>query len=205
MTAKTTVFLKLESRIAADERGGIMHRWRYGRELLAIKGARKQLPHGLTGDLISAAAKAGLKISETEIRRRVRCASVYTSEGKVGRAATDFGSWWNLVEAGFPPVEDDDLEDIDISAPDAWGQPSLIPGLSPEIKVCGVKIPLAEATVGDVQAHRDTYRQIHDNFAKRLALIEFALGAMLDGSDGDLTVNAIEAYQAGMAIVEVAA
>lgn len=202
MTTKSP-FPKLDKKIATDERGGIHHRWSYGRELLKVKGDRKQLPHGMVGDLIAAAARVGIRLSEREIQRRIKCATVYDSEAKVRQALTDFGSWSEIVNAGFPEVtvdvEPDELDDaISIAGPDEWEQLSLIPGLAPTIKVHGRRIQLADATVADIEAYRETYAQIHANFSKRLALIEEALRAMRAGSD-DPTANAIEAWRRGVA------
>lgn len=202
MTTKSP-FLKLDRKIAADERGGIMHRWNYGRELLQIKGDRKQLPQGMIGDLVAAAERAGLKLSEREIRYRIKCAEVYVSARQVGTAVQEFGSWTALREAGFPEMPVDEVDDLDpeeisIAGPDEWEQLSLIPGLAPTIKVHGRRIQLADATVADIEAYRDTYSQIHANFSKRLALIEEALRAMHAGSDGP-DANAIEAWRRGSA------
>jgi len=206
----TRSYLKLEKSIATDERGGILHRWNYGRLLLAAKIGRQQLPHGLTADLVAAAAKAGLKLSEREIQYRLKCAEVYDSEEKVRTACADFGSWSALREAGFPSVDNDepplDLHDLEAegfssSAPDEWGQPTLIPGFGETINARGRKVPLIEgpdgATVGDAKAYLETYRQIHENFGKTLALIEAAVEAMVDGSDDDDDANAVEAWKRG--------
>src|SRR6266568_1000715 len=51
---KTTSYLKLEKKIALDERGGVLDRWRYGRQLLDAKSGRQQLPHGLLAALLKA-------------------------------------------------------------------------------------------------------------------------------------------------------
>jgi hypothetical protein len=194
-------YLSLEMRIAADERGGIVHRWRYGRRLLAAKTGRKQLPDGLLDSLVTAAEAAGLRLSRQEVQRRVRCAEVYATDQEVRQAADALGSWSALVNAGFPTVEPDepDLEpdDLEAAAPDAWGQPTLIPGFGETIKVHGRRIPLDEATVGDAKDYRETYRQIHENFGKTLALIESAVDAMVDGSDGDDDANAVESWRRG--------
>jgi hypothetical protein len=197
---RKSIYLRLETQIAADERGGIMHRWRFGRALLEAKSGRQQLPHGMAASLVKAATEAGLKLSEREIQYRIKCATVYGSETEVRSAAADFGSWRALCDAGFPAIEStepDDLEAAGISAaaPDEFEQLSLIPGLAPAFKVNGRKVLLEEATVSDVEAYRDMYRQIHENYGKRLALIEVALEAMLDGSDGDLEANALEAWK----------
>lgn len=200
-TRPSTEYLRLERRIAAEERGAVLHRWRYGRELLRTKAGRKQLPHGLLADLVQAAARAGLPLSDREIRRRVQCAEAYDTEAKVGQALADFGTWSALADAGFPAVnvdEPDLLTELEASAPDSWEQLSLIPGLGATLKVNGRRIPLAEATVADIRSYRDMYAQIHENYGKRLALIDDALHAMCAGSDDD-DANAVEAWRRGSA------
>jgi hypothetical protein len=199
---RQSVFLKLEQRIASGERGSVIDRWRYGRQLMEARAGRKQLPHGFIADRLAEAERAGLKLSEREIRYRVALAEAYASGAEVGTACADFGSWSALREAGFPAVtvdESNDPEAVEISTepPDAWEQPALIPGFGDTIKVGGRTIPLGEATVGDAKAYRETYRQIHENFGKTLAQIEAAVEAMEDGSGGDDDANAVEAWQRG--------
>jgi len=203
-------YLSLEMRIAADERGGITHRWRYGRKLLEAKKGRAKLPDGMLDDLVAAAELAGLKVSRQEIQRRIRCAEVYGDDRQLRQAADAMGSWSALVNAGFPAVDVDELsldpddleaEGFSTAAPDEWSQPTLIPGFGETIRVRGQQIPLVEgpdgATVGDAKAYRETYRQIHENFGKTLALIESAVQAMIDGSEDDDDANAVEAWKLG--------
>jgi hypothetical protein len=199
---RQSVFLKLEQRIASSECGGVIHKWRYGRGLIEARAGRKQLPKGFIADRLAEAEHNGLKLSEREIQRRVRCAEVYASEAQVRQILADLGTWTALAEAGFPAVtvdESTDPEAVEISTepPDAWEQPALIPGFGDTIKVGGRTVPLGEATVGDAKAYRETYRQIHENFGKTLALIEAAVEAMEDGSGGDDDANAVEAWQRG--------
>lgn len=200
MARKKSVYLQLEAKIDADEHGGIMHRWQYGREALKAKAGRQQLPHGLIDSLIAEAERAGKKISRTEIQRRVRCAEVYDQDSKVRRAATHFGSWNALAEAGFPPMESDEPDDLEAAgistaAPDAFEQLSLVPGLAAELKVRGRTIRLEDATIADVEAYHDMYEQIHANFGKRLALIKLTLAEMRDAAGGDPSANAVEAWK----------
>lgn len=201
-----SVYIKLESRILRDEQGGVLDRWKYGRECLKAKKDRRQLPHGFIEDRLAEAERAGLKLSEREIQYRLKCAEVYDEDSKVRSAAAEFGSWRALCDAGFPVVDVDETTDpedlaaeagVSTEPPDAWEQPTLIPGFGETIKVRGRTIPLAEATVGDAKDYRETYRQIHENFGKTLALIETAVDAMEDGSDGDDEANAVEAWQRG--------
>lgn len=195
-------YLKLEQQIASGERGSILRRWRYGRNLMDAKAGRKQLPEGMLDDLVKAADKVGLKLSRQEIQRRLRCAETYRDDRQVRQAADALGSWSALVNAGFPKVESDEPEDteaagVSTAAPDEYEQLSLIPGLAPTLSVAGRKIPLADATVADIAAYRDMYAQIHTNYGKRLALIEAALAAMREGCGGDEAANAVEAWQRG--------
>jgi hypothetical protein len=211
MSNRKPGYLKLERTIASDERGGIMHRWNYGRLLLEERAGRQQLPDGMIKDLVAAAAKVGLKISEREIQYRLRFATVYTTDQQVRKVLADLGSWSALIQAGFPAVDvdeqsldPDDLEaeGFSTAAPDEWGQPTLIPGFGETIKARGRKVPLVKgeegATVADAKAYLETYRQIHDNFGKTLALIEAGVKAMERGSGGNDEANAVEAYEAGI-------
>jgi hypothetical protein len=180
---KPSVYMKLERQIADDERGGVIHRWKYGRELLAAKVGRKQLPDGMIQD-------------------RSRLATVSAPDQQVRRAIADLGTWTEIIRAGFPAIESDDPDDlpdeISTSSPDDWEQLSLIPGLGEVLKVRGRTIALAEATFGDVKAYRDMYAGIHANFSKRLALIENAVRIMAEAGAGD-DDNALDAWRRGVA------
>lgn len=199
---KPSVYLKLEMKIAATNTAGIIERWKYGRNLLKEKAGRLQLPHGLIEGLIAEAERSGRKLTRREIQRRIRCAEVYVSEAEVRRASDAVGSWTALHEKGFPKFgsdEPDDLPDaISTEAPDAWEQLSLIPGLGEVLKVRGRSIPLHEATIADVTSYREMYAGIHENFTKRLALIDNALRIMHSVTD-DPNANALDAWRHGLA------
>lgn len=60
---------------AADESGGVIERWRYGRRLLEAKTGRQQLPHGLLDVIVTATARAGYDLSRVEVQRRVKLAT----------------------------------------------------------------------------------------------------------------------------------
>jgi len=202
---KTTSYLKLEKAIALDERGGVLDRWRYGRELLAAKSGRQQLPHGLLAALIKAAERAGFKLTDREIRYRLQCAEAYKTEAEVGTACSDFGSWSALRDAGFPPVADAPLDPDELAASglataaDAWEELELdIPGLKPVISVRGRKIPLVRgedgASIADVAAYLDMCEQMHENFGKTVEQIRASLKTMRE--HGDEQTNALEVWEA---------
>lgn len=199
-------YLKLEKQIATDERDGVMGRWRYGRELLKAKAGRRQLPHGMTTELIVDALRAGLKLSEREIQYRVKCATIYDSEQKVRKALADFGGWFGLIQAGFPAVdvdesdEIDDMEEVGVAGPDVIEAPLFeIPGFKPVLKVNGRKVDLADATVGQAVAYRDMCMEMHENFGRTVYEIKTTVDVMLRGCGGDLDANALEAWERGSA------
>src|SRR6266498_1203192 len=167
-----SVYLKLESRILRDEQGGILDRWKYGRECLTHKKGRQQLPHGFIADRLAEAERAGLKLSEREIQRRVRCAEVYDSEAKVRQALADFGSWSALAEPEQLALD--------------------IPGFKPILKINGRKVQLAEATVREAIEYRDMVHEMHENFGRTVAQIDATVETMLDGCEGNLDANAVE-------------
>ena len=151
-----SVYLKLEMRIARDERGGIEGRFLYGRELLKKRAGRQRLEKGLIARLVEDAAKNGLVISERELQRRMRFAEVYPTQAHRRQALALMGSWSAIAEANFPEVdidepdlEPDDLGDIGESDPLAEGEQLAldIPGFKPILKINGRKVQLAEATV----------------------------------------------------------
>lgn len=190
-------YLALEKRIAADERGGIVHRWEYGRKLLEAKAGRRQLPHGMLADLVAAAEHAGLKVSEREIQYRIRCAEVYASEAEVRTACADFGTWSALREAGFPPVElaeseTDALEEVGLVEQDPLFE---IPGFKPVLKIRGAKVDLAALTVRQAVDYRDSCREMHESFGRTVEHITESVEVMLRGAGGDLEANALDAYR----------
>lgn len=205
---KTQPYLNLERRILNDEKGGVFHRWQYGRQLLEAKAGRAQLPHGMAQDLVTSAEKRGLKLSEREIQYRVRCAETYETEAEVRSAAADFGSWRALCDAGFPAVQlEIDPEEIAAEgladAPDSWEQMQLdIPGLKEEIAgVDGQRVKLVKGegggTIADVAAYLEMCEEKHENFGKTIEHIRESLRTMREGAD-DEGANAVEAWEAVM-------
>lgn len=206
--SRASVYLKLERKIATVGADDVIRRWEYGQELLKAKAGKKKLPDGLIDDLVKDAERDGMKVSRREIQYRVRCAEVYASKAQLRKIVCTIGPWSEIIAAGFPEISIDEIavdpdqtDEIGVSnsAPDEWEQLSLIPGLAPTLKVKGREVPLDEATVSDVEAYAEMYRQIHANYAKRLALIEQALRAMRDGSNDDPEANAVDAWRRGIA------
>lgn len=207
---KTGPYVRLERKIATGERGDVLVRWRYGRQLVDDRAGRNQLPHGMRAGLIKAAQRVGIKLSDAEISYRMQCAETYSTEAQLVTAVTSFGSWSALRDAGFPPVEPDgsDPEHIEAEgldgAPDEWEQLQFdIPGLKETITVRGRKVPVKRgedgATVADVAAYLAMCEQMHDNFGKTVDQISESLATMREGSGGDDDANAVEAWEAASA------
>lgn len=200
MTAN--IFVKIERRIVATSATDLLERWNFGQELLKAKAGKKKLPDGYLDDRIAELDRAGIRASRRELQYRIRLAEVYGSKAALRKIACTIGSWSEIIAAGFPAVTVDELTDETDSdgqhAPDEWEQLSLIPGLGETLKVGGRVIPLDEATIADVDAYRDMYARIHDNYAKKLAQIEQALQLMRDGAGGDDSANAVDAYKRGI-------
>lgn len=190
---------KLEQKIASDERGGIMHRWEYGREVLKAKAGRRQLPDGMIADLVAAGDRNGKPISATEIRNRIRFAEAYSNDQQVNRISDDLGSWSAIIEAGFPSVGDllDLIEELEAEPPDGWEQLTLLPGFKPIVKIKGREVRFDQMTVPESIAYRDKYRSMHDSFGKTLDAIETTVDAIIDGWDGDPETKAVDAYALG--------
>lgn len=208
---KKSVYLGLETKIAADERGGIKHRWDYGRALLHEKaarplrrgnGERKILPKDMITELIVDATRAGLKLSEREIQYRIKCASVYGSDVELRKAVAEFGTWSGLIQAGFPAVELDEpdtevTEMEEVGLPTAAIQDALfdIPGFKPVLNIDGKKRDLADITIREAVNYRDMCIHMHENFGRTVAQVSATVDAMLTGAAGDLDANALDAYR----------
>lgn len=107
---KTLQYLKQEKAIAFCDGGSIRGRWRWGLRLVRDAEAissEKSLKHGISEQLVAAAKRAGLNLSEREIRYRIQCARAYPTEGQIGKALADFATWWDLIQARFPPYPAD--------------------------------------------------------------------------------------------------
>jgi len=106
---KTTQYVRQEKAIAAADSGGIRERWLWGLRLLrdpdAYNPGSSQLKPGRADELIKAAAAAGLKLSEREVRYRLQCARAYQTEAEILHACAEFEDWSDLRSAGFPPFE----------------------------------------------------------------------------------------------------
>lgn len=98
---------RIERAISASDSGGIYERWRYGRRLLC--DAKMTTPagnfrHHVLEKLIRA---SGGKLTEREIQRRLQCGRTYPRQSQIRQLLTDFRTWDQVINSGFPPYDGD--------------------------------------------------------------------------------------------------
>lgn len=109
---KASQHIRQVKAIEDADSGGIRERWMFGLRILRdpeqMTDSGKSLRHGAAELLIAAAgldSKGRKRLNDQEIQRCLRCARAYPTEAQIRMAATDFGSWSELVQAGFPAYD----------------------------------------------------------------------------------------------------
>lgn len=166
-------YRRLQRAIARDDKHSVFSRWEYGRALLAdprrMSPTGKSLRHGVIESLIADATKTGSKLTEQEIQRRLRCARAYSTEAQIRHAMTDFETWFDLVQAGFPARQgteetaDPESELDRIEAGDrAQLELDLFPDMLPR-----TNLPLIYARMRDVEAYAAEMRRMTANYHRK--------------------------------------
>lgn len=186
----------LQRLIAQGDHRSIENRWAYGRAVLADSkkwtSRGDQLRPGAIEALIADAAAVGSKLSESEIRRRIRCARAYKSLDEIRSLATDCPTWWDLVQAGFPapkvhsPEPEQLALDDEPTEPAGYVQDALFPAALPD---GGAIVPLHRAPLRRLVAYAAGQRQMTANFARRDAERTEHLEALITAAGGDLDVT----------------
>jgi hypothetical protein len=99
---------RYERAIAAADAGSIRQRWEYGRRLLCDPLATTpdgNLRNGVIAELIGEAHKRGKKLSEREIRYRLKAGRTYPCESQIRHICAGYESWGALRAADFPAVD----------------------------------------------------------------------------------------------------
>lgn len=112
---RTRAYGDVERAIASADTNGIRERWLYGLRLIHDEDAIASgggLKHGVAEQLVEAARRRGVKISEREIRYRMQVARAYPKESQIGTVCADFATWSDLRSANFPPIEADPDEPL---------------------------------------------------------------------------------------------
>jgi hypothetical protein len=200
---KTLQYLKQEKAIAFCDGGSIRGRWRWGLRLLRDPEAvasEKSLKHGVSEQLIAAAKRAGLKLSEREIRRRIQCAKAYPTEGQIGRAVADFSTWRDLSDANFPPYPADLQEPPADHRDDAERHRELARQLMSHASEQLDLFPLdtfdqATSTLSQLQVYTEEQDALTARFVARGALRRSYLERLILAADGDLSTTWAVAHE----------
>jgi len=103
---KTAQYTHQEVQITTGDSASMRRRWLYGLRLLAdpdaFNAGSSQLRPGVRERLAQSAAKRGIKLSDSEIGYRLRCARTYSTETEFATAVANFPTWDSLRSAGFP-------------------------------------------------------------------------------------------------------
>lgn len=203
---KTTQYVRQEKAIAAADTSGIHERWMWGLRLLRDRDAMasaSSLRHGVAAQLIAAAGKDSRgrsRLNEQEIQRRLRCARAYSTEYEIRLAVTDFGSWKDLIQAGFPAYETPDGEPLADHRTDAERERDRARALEDILGDQGSLFPLSDfepstATLKDLVDYADemegwTARRVAHDRKRREYLDRLILAV-----DDDLSVTWLEAQR----------
>lgn len=199
---KTTQYVRQEKAISAADTSGIRERWLWGLRLLrdpdAFAPNSTQLKPGRAEELIRAMVASGQRISEREIRYRLRCARAYKTEAEIRQAIAEFGSWSALFAADFPAFPVPEGEPAADHRTDAERQRDRARALEDILGEQGALFPLSDfepstATLKELVEYADemeewTGRRVsHDR--KRREYLEQLIAA----ADDDLSVTWLEA------------
>lgn len=95
-------YKRIDNAIKASDSGGIWERWRYGRRLVCDDQMTTPKGNLRDGKMEWLIRHSGA--SRREIQHRLQCAKAYPQESQLRTASAQYGSWFALREAGFPPV-----------------------------------------------------------------------------------------------------
>lgn len=194
---KTAQYTQREAQITTADSAGIRQRWMWGLRLLGDQekiAPAGGLKHGVADALIEAAAKRGYKLSSREIQWRLQCARAYPTEAQIRNAITDFETWFDLIQAGFPAYEapaDEPLADWRTDAERthdrnrAWldatnGMDAMFPLRDFE--------PV-ETSLEDLEVFMKEQLQINENFAATYDRRRAYLDDLIEAVDGDMSAT----------------
>lgn len=201
---KTTQYLRQEKAIASADAGSIRERWLWGLRLLrdseAFAPGSSQLKPGRADELIKAMAASGQRISEREIRYRLRCARAYRTEAEIRQAVAEFGSWSALFNADFPAFPVPGNEPAADHRTDAERERDLRNAYSDILDDQGALFPLSDfepttATLKDLVEYADGQEEWTNRFVARDKKRREYLDALILAVDDDLSVTWLEAQR----------
>jgi hypothetical protein len=200
---RITQYMRAERDVLAADGSGIRARWLFGlrlladRELLADGGGLK---HGVAAKLVAEAQSRGMTLSEQEIQRRLRCARAYPTEAQIRHAMTDFGTWFELINAKFPAYPAPDGEAPADYRTTEERRRDNARRLADAIGAQGALFPLdefepADSTLKDLHDYADEQDRMTANFVARGQRRREYLAALDAAAGGDLSVTWADAHR----------
>jgi hypothetical protein len=201
---KLAQYTSQERVIATADSSGIRQRWMYGLRLLADTekiATAGGLKHGVAESLIQSAAKHGIKLSAREIRWRMQLARAYPTEAQIGNAITDFNSWFDLIQAGFPDIAMPAGEPPADWRTQAEKDHDSARALADLIGDQGTLFPLskfepAEITLKDLEDYAEQQDRINAGFIETSRKRHEYLGSLTRAVNGDMSKTWAEAQAA---------
>lgn len=200
---KITQYMRQEKTIAAADAGGIRERWLWGLRLLrdpdAFAPGSSQLKPGRADELIKAAKARGFNLYEREIQRRLKCARTYKTESEIATAGSQFETWAELREAGFPAVDSDPNEPLADHRTKDERDHDHARALIDRIGEQGALFPLAEfepteTTLKDLQDYTEQQEELTKRFVEHGKKRRDYLDSLIAAADGDLDATWQEAH-----------
>ena len=202
----TSPYRKIERDIAAADAGTVRSRWEYGRRLLCDPSATTpagELRPGKMAELVEAAHRAGVRLTEEEILARLAAARAYPAESQIRRARATYGTWEALTEAQFPEFEADPGEQDYDPRTDAerarqaerqlaLGEPDQLAlfELFPEDRFSEL------STLADLAKYAAESAEITERFARKDRERAEYLASLAEAVDGDMSATWAEAQAA---------
>jgi hypothetical protein len=201
---KTTQHVRQEKAIAAGVGDDIRRRWmsglRYLRDSDVMAPSGKSMKHGAAEKLIAAAQAVGLTLSEREIRWRIQCARTYQTESQIGNAITDFRTWFDLIQAGFPEYKAPEGEPLADHRTEAEKRRDAARHLLDLVGEQGVLFPLdqfepTESTLKDLVEHTEQGEELTARFLEHDRKRREYLDRLIAAAEGDLSMTWQEAQE----------
>ncbi len=203
---KTTQHLRQLKAVEAADTNLIREWWMFGLRLLRdqeiMSPSGLSLRHGETEKLIHAAgrdAKGRPRLSAQKIQRAIRCARTYQTESQIRRAATDFDTWSDLVDAGFPPYPAEEGEPPADHRTDRERDEDHHRALLDLVGDQGALFPLRDfepvvTTLKDLQEYTAQQEELTARFVAHGKKRRDYLNRLIAAADNDLSVTWQEAH-----------
>lgn len=194
---KTTQYVRQEKAIATADSSSIRERWMWGLRLLndtEAMASEKSLRHGVADQLVAAATSAGHRLSEREIQRRLQCARTYRTESEIRHAVTDFETWRDLVNGGFPTYDAPDGEPLADHRTDAEREHDRARALAELVGDQGALFPLRDfepvvTTLKELADYADQQEELTARFVRHGQKRRAYLNELIEAAGDDLSVT----------------